>query len=154
MSFLQKIKQGKKNHKIVDFPGTEHKVALVILPSNELTSCKLESDKYIEENNIKDEAYQDVILQQSILYRALRDPDNLDNKIADTLADFKSTIDNSELAYFMVQYNMLTQEHSPFLAQVSEEQFEALKKTLEKMNLNELNGESLVALRNFLMSLV
>jgi hypothetical protein len=54
----------------------------------------------------------------------------------------------------MVEYSLLTSESSPFLNAVTEETFEELKKTLEKIQLNDLSGPSLIALRNFLLTLV
>lgn len=153
MSILQKIKNGKNNYKIINFPGTDEKVALVILSSQELTNCKINADRYIEENKITDEDYKDIILQQYIMYNALRDKDNIENKIASSIDEFISLIDNNELAFLQVQYNMFMQDNSPFLNAITEEQFEELKKTLEKIKLSDLNGVSLLALRNFLISL-
>lgn len=152
-SILQKLKNGKKNYKIINFPGTEEKVALVILSTGEMTEAKIQSDNYIKENNIEDETYQDIILQQHIIYRALRDKDNLENKMADNVDDLAKSLSLQEIQYFMVQYNLFNSENSPFLGALNEEQFEELKKTLEKMSLNDLNGQSLIALRNFLLTL-
>lgn len=153
-SILHRIKNGKKNHKLVDFPGTSEKVAIVILSSNETAEAKMAADEYVEKHKIKDETYVDIALQWELMYRALRDKDNLQSKIADSMEEFKELLDNSELAFLQVQYNLFVNEASPFLSQVTEEQFAELKKTFAKMNLSELSGESLVALRNFLMSLV
>ncbi len=153
MSILQKIKSGKKNYKLIEFPGTEEMVAIVILSSQELTDCKLKADEYIESRNIKDEDYKDIILQQYIMYNALRDKDDLNTKLASNIEEFRQLIDNNELAFLQVQYNMFMQDNSPFLSAINEEQFEELKKTLNKTTLKDLNGVSLLALRNFLISL-
>jgi hypothetical protein len=153
MSILHKIKNGRKNKKIVEFPGTDIKVALVILSSNDLTDAKLSADKYIEEKQLKDETYTDIILQQEILYRAMRDVDDIDKKVAGNIDDIRE-LQVNEIAFLMVQYNLFQQETSPFLSSVTEEQFEVLKKTFETMKWSDLSGESLLALRNFLLSLV
>jgi hypothetical protein len=152
MSILQKIKNGKRNYKLVDFPGTNEKVAISILSSAEMTDCKVKSDKYIEELNVKDDDFKDIILQQYVVYNCLRDKDDTNKKLAESIEEIRN-LDNVELIYLMSQYNLLVQETSPFLASVTEEQFEMLKKTLEKMNWKDLSGESLLSLRNFLMSL-
>lgn len=153
MNILQKIKNGKNNKKVLDFPGTDTKVALVILTSAELTDAKLSADAYTKELGIEDESYIDIAQQQEIIYRSLRDVNNTENRIADSVADIRE-LQVNEISFLMVQYNLFQQETSPFLSAVTEEQFDILKKTFETMNLRDLNGESLVALRNFLLSLV
>lgn len=153
MSLLQKIKNGKKNYKVVNFPGTDEKVAIVILSSDETTMAKLKAEEYIKDNKIEDEIYQDKALQEYLMYNALRDKDDLNKKIADTIEEFRQLVTVNELAYFMVEYNMLMNETSPLLNALDEETFEELKKTLEKMSWKDLSGESLLALRNFLISL-
>lgn len=153
-NILQKIKQGKKNHKIIEFPGTDEKVALVILSSNEIAEARLKADEYIEKFNINDDGYKEIAIQQHIIYRALRDKDNREKQLASNFDEFIKTVDNQEVQYLMVEYSLLTTETSPFVNAVDEQTFEQLKKTLEKMNLSDLNGPSLIALRNFLMTLV
>ncbi len=150
---LQKIKQGKKNYKVVDYPGTEEKVALVILSSNEMLEARLSSDQFIEDKKITDEDYKSLTLQQHIVYYALRDKDNRDKKLAHNFDDFIENVDNQEVQYFFVEYSLLSTETSPFLDAVDEKTFEQLKKTLEKIKLKDLNGPSLIALRNFLQTL-
>lgn len=152
-SILQKLKSGKKNYKIINFPGTEEKIALVILSSNEMTEAKIHSDDYIKENKIEDEEYKDIVLQQHIIYRAARDKENIEKKIASSFDEFLELIDYQEVQYLMVEYNLFVNENSPFLNAVDEKQFELLKKTLEKTQWNDLNGQSLVALRSFLLTL-
>lgn len=153
-NILQKIKQGKNNYKIIKFPGTEEKVALVILSSNELMNARLRAEDYIEENKIEQPDLQELVRQQFVIYSALRDKDDRNQKVADSLDEFRELIDVEETQYLMVEYTLLTTESSPFVGAVEEEQFEQLKKTLEKIKLKDLNGMSLVALRNFLMTLV
>ena len=154
MSKLSKIKAGKKNYKLVNFPGTEEKVALAILTSLELTEAKTASDREVLEKGIdKDDAYADIIFQKHITYRALRDKDDISKKLADSLEELEEIMDNQEIGFLMVEYNAMNQEMSPFLSTMTEDHFEELKKTLPKMNWSDLNGQSLVALRNFLLSL-
>lgn len=152
MSILQKIRNGKKNHKIVNFPGTEEKVAMVILSSNVTTDCMLKTEKYSQEKNITDPIYKDIVLQQYLVYEFLRDKDNLDIKVSDSIDDVRE-LDVSELAYLVTEYNQLSTENSPFLSAVSAEEFELLKKTLQEIQLSDLSGESLVTLKSFLMKL-
>lgn len=153
MSTLRKLKQGKKNYTLVDFPGTEEKVALVILTSDEVVEARLAAEKIIEEKNLTDEDYKEIEFQKQFVYFSLRDKDNRDKRLAENYEDLSETLDNMEIQYLYVQYQFLTTESSPFLSAVSEEQFEQLKKTLEKMSLKDLSGISLVALRNFLLNL-
>lgn len=153
MNTLQKLKQGKKNSKLVNFPGTEEKVALVILPSSEITEASIKAEDYIKLHNIIDEDDKSIVHQAQIIYRALRDKDDTKKPLVDSFDELKSTLDNSEIQYLMVEYSLLTNEVSPFLNAVNEETFEELKKTLEKIQLSDLNGPSLIALRNFLLTL-
>jgi inorganic pyrophosphatase len=153
MNTLQRLKQGKKNSKLVNFPGTEEKVALVILPSNEITDASIKAEDYIKSKNIEDEDDKSIVHQAQIIYRSLRDKDDLNKHLADSFDEFFSTLDNTEIQYFMVEYSLLTSENSPFLSAVSQESFDELKKTLGKIQLSDLNGPSLIALRNFLLTL-
>lgn len=154
MNTLQKLKQGKKNYKLVNFPGTEEKVALVILPSNEITDASIKASDYIKEKNIENEDDKNIVEQAYIVYKALRDKDDVKQQLASNFEEFFGTLDSTEIQYLMVEYSLLTQESSPFLNSVDEKTFDALKKTLEKMELSDLNGPSLIALRNFLLTLV
>jgi uncharacterized membrane protein YgaE (UPF0421/DUF939 family) len=154
MNTLQRLKQGKKNSKLVNFPGTEEKVALVILPSNEISDATIKAEDYIKQHNIVDEDDISIVNQAFLVYKALRDKDDLKKPLADSFEEFYSTLDNLEIQYFMVEYSLLTNESSPFLNAVSEETFEELKKTLEKIKLSDLSGPSLISLRNFLLTLV
>lgn len=153
MSLLHKIKNGKKSTKLIEFPGSTTKVALVILSSHELTQAKVAADAYVAEKKITGDTYEDMVFQQEILFRALREVDNTENRLADNIDEIRA-LEVNELAYLQVQYNMFQSENSPFLSAVTEEQFELLKKTLEITKWKDLNGESLVALRSFLQSLV
>ena len=153
MNTLQRLKQGKKNNKLVNFPGTEEKVALVILTSSEITDASIKAEDYIKSKSIEDEDDKSIVHQAQIVYRALRDKDELSKKLSDSFEEFFSTLDNTEIQYFMVEYSLLTNENSPFLNSVSQETFDELKKTLEKIQLSDLNGPSLIALRNFLLTL-
>lgn len=154
MNTLQRLKQGKKNNKLVNFPGTEEKVALVILPSNEITDASIKASDYIKEKNIENEDDKNIVEQAYIVYKALRDKDDVKQQLASNFEEFFGTLDSTEIQYLMVEYSLLTQESSPFLNSVDEKTFDALKKTLEKMELSDLNGPSLIALRNFLLTLV
>jgi hypothetical protein len=153
MSLLKKIKQGKANYKIVEFPGTEEKVAIVALSSNESLQASLKAEEVIKANNIEDDDLKSLEHQKQLAYKFIRDKDNKDKQIADSFEEFDNAIDNTEIQYFTVQYSLFINENSPFLNSVTEEQFDELKKTLEKIALSDLNGMSLIALRNFLLTL-
>lgn len=154
MNTLQRLKQGKKNHKLVNFPGTEEKVALIILPSIEISDASIKAEDYIKDKGIVDEDDKSIVNQAYIIYKALREKDDLKKPLADSFEEFYGTLDNTEIQYLMVEYSLLTNENSPFLNAVNEETFEELKKTLEKIQLKDLSGPSLIALRNFLLTLV
>lgn len=153
MNTLQKLKQGKNNYRITNFPGTEEKIALVILTSDQVQAAKIAAQDYIKEHNIEDEDYQEIENQRQIVYRALRDKDNLSKQIASSYEELIETLDNMEIQFLFVEYTMLTTESSPFLNSVNDEQFNQLKKTLEEMKLSDLSGPSLAALRFFLLTL-
>lgn len=153
MSLLQKIKSGKKNYKIIKFPGTDENVAIVLLSSDETTMAKLKADEFNKKNNITDEIYLDKSIQEYIIFYALRDPEDLNKKVAESIDELKQSITVNDLAYLMIEYTNLSNETNPLINSLTEEMFEELKKTLEKTSLKDLNGESLLSLRNFLMSL-
>jgi hypothetical protein len=153
MNTLQKLKQGKNNYKITNFPGTEEKVALVILTSEEVEASKVAAQEYIKEKGIEDEDYIEIENQRQMVYRALRDKDNRSKRLAGSYDELVETLDNMEIQFLFVEYTGLTTECSPFLGAVTDEQFNVLKKTLEKTQLSDLSGASLAALRFFLLTL-
>lgn len=153
MNTLQKLKQGKKNYKLVDFPGTTEKVAIAILTSDEIQEARLKAEEHIKKFEINDDDYKEVEHQKQIVYRALRDKDEISKRLASSFEELTSTLDTQEIQYLFVEYTFLTSETSPFLNAIDDETFETLKKTLEKIKLKDLNGQSLLALRNFLLTL-
>lgn len=153
MNTLQKLKAGKNNYKITNFPGTEEKVALVILTSEEVEAATVAAQEYIKAKGIEDEDYIQIENQRQMVYRALRDVDNKSKRLASSYEEMVETLDNMEIQYLFVEYTALTSECSPFLGAVTDEQFGVLKKTLEKMQLSDLSGPSLAALRFFLLTL-
>ena len=154
MNTLQRLKQGKNNSKLVNFPGTEEKVALVILPSNEVADASIKAENYIKDKGIVDEDDKSIVNQAYMVYKALRDKDDLKKPLSDSFEEFYGTLDNTEIQYLMVEYSLLVNETSPFLTSITEETFQELKKTLEKIKWSDLNGPSLLALRNFLLTLM
>jgi hypothetical protein len=153
MSLLKKIKQGKSNFKLIDFPSIDEKVAIVALSSSQTTQAHLDAEEIIKEYGIEDEDMKSLEHQKQLAYRFIREKDDKTKAIADSFQEFNEAMTNTEIQYFSMQYSMFINENSPFLNAVNEEQFEALKKTLEKIQLKDLNGVSLVALRNFLLTL-
>jgi len=153
MSLLDKIKNGKKNYKVIQFPNTEEKVAIVLLSSEDFIDAKVKTEQYCNEKGITDDTYIEIEHQIQIVYKALRDKDDISKKLADSIDEIRS-LRVDEISYIMTEYNQFQMEVSPLLNAINEEQFEELKKTLGKMSWKDLNGESLLALRNFLMSLV
>jgi hypothetical protein len=135
-NFLQKLKLGTNNVKMIDWPGTDTKVTLRILSQQQLQEALFDSERLfkvskIETNLMTAQAYQEEESTQ-ILYRSLRDPINLDEPIAPNITEFRKALTVNEKKILIDEYRSFDAECNPSPDNLSEEDFDRLVADLKK----------------------
>lgn len=151
-SKLAMLREGIPNHRIVNYPGTDLKVAVVALSSREIIEAREGAHQYLEGRNL-DHDTKDLLLILFVLQKALREPDNLENSFSDsidTLQEYSQPYEIYELhrVYLEVQ-NGKTLE----LEYLTSDEFEEIKKQLGQMELKDLDGELQKILKFFHLTL-
>ena len=147
-SKLSQLRLGTPPYKIVDIRGL--KVAVVILSSDITIQIDQEVQRYESENpdsvndNIKDR-----IFDIKLCYHCMRDPDNINVKIADSEEEVGQTLDVEDISRITGAYSELMINKAPKIELLTEEELDELKKYLEVTPLKDLSTVSLVHLTNF-----
>jgi glycosylphosphatidylinositol transamidase (GPIT) subunit GPI8 len=140
-SLIKRIKAGSDNIKLLDYPGTDTKVGLRVLSVNELQSAVIDTDRFFGDKKISvsiqtgsiamvDEFEAERITQ--ILYRALRDPEDLSKPIASNITEFRSNISNLERDALGKEYVAFEKECSPAPENSTNEELEAMYQDIKK----------------------
>lgn len=136
MSLLEKLKAGKRNLRIIRFPGTEHDVALRVLSNAELQDALFATEDLFRKKNIvigstTIEAYEDEHTTQ-ILYRALRDPRDPEKPFAESVDELRSLLTREEKDLLVARYNDFEKEVSPAPDMLTEEEMDGLLDEIKK----------------------
>lgn len=148
MSKLANMRRGIPEHKIVDFPGTKEKVAIIALNNRDIIGARENAMRYITEHPV-DMDTADLILSMFTLREAMRNPENLEERFA---CDFEEINEYMEPKAVYELHNVFIEVQNgktPDLEDLTSEEFEDIKKKLEKMELKELDGELQIILKYF-----
>ena len=135
-SLLQKLKLGTANVKIICWPGSEQKIALKILSQQDHQEAAFACDRHFTQQKIAismvtaDE--YDVEKSMQVLYRALRNPESLDEPIATTMTEFRAAITREEKNKLIEEYLAFETDVSPQGDRMSGDEFDALVASLKK----------------------
>ena len=140
-SFLKTLKAGTENHKLIEWPGLSgNNVAIRVLSVNELQQAVIDTERFFQNAKITvsmhgslamvDEFEAERITQ--ILYRAIRDPEHLDQPIAANITEFRSNISNQERDALGKEYMAFEKECSPAPENSTNEELEAMYQDIKK----------------------
>jgi hypothetical protein len=96
---------------------------------------------------------RDEIQKAEVLSYAIRETDNLDERIYMSGEELADDIEAHEINYIFDAYLEMVNQTSPAIDGLSEKDFETLKKVLKQMNWNELSGQQWYAAKRFLLSI-
>lgn len=96
---------------------------------------------------------RDEFQKAEILSYAIREPDNLDERIYMSGDELANELDAHELNYLFDHYLEMVNQTSPSADGIAPEEFEALKKALVKINWSELSGQQWYTAKRFLLSI-
>jgi hypothetical protein len=135
-SLLAKLKAGKRNTNTIKFPGTDSDVALRILTEAERQESVFAAENHFKKKKIEysvatsDEMEMETDTQ--ILFRALRNPDNLSKSLAGSADELRGMIEENEKQILISQYIAFEQECSPNPKQLDAEELDSLIEGVKK----------------------
>lgn len=140
MGKLAYLRKGITNNKTVVFPGTEEKVAIVALKTKDIIASREEAMKHIQEHTV-DIDTGDLILNMCTLFRAMRNPDNLEEYFADSFEEIEENTEPKDIYELHKTFLEVQNGETPNMEDITQEEFEELKKKLNQIQLKDLDGE-------------
>ena len=135
-SKLEKLKAGKRNIKVVAFPGTEAKVGIRVLTLQDEQDAAFATEQVFKAEEI---VYSSATVEPyerektiQLLWRALRDPENPDRPFADTVEELRELMTTEEKDILVDEYMAHQSECSPSLDSITDEEFEGLLEEVKK----------------------
>jgi len=151
---LERMRLGQETCVIHPMPSNpDINVALVSLTEAEYDNALVHSMTLDVPDTTAGNQVRDRRSQQEILWRAMRNPDNLSEKIFNSAEELKDTLDWSDINFYMDAYFELAEIVAPSVASLNEEEIDELKKVLREISWSELSGGQWYALKRFLLSL-
>lgn len=148
MSLLEKLKAGKKNVKLVDFPGTDEKIAITVLTEAEIQAAAMETERLFKKAGLDlsagtADAYQ-AEQNTQLLFRALVEPepgaDGTRRPRFSTADELRSLVTRLAKDALTDEYNAWEQECGPDPMTLGEQELDALFEAVKK---NPLHGSAL-----------
>jgi len=101
-------------------------------------------------DDLANSAMRDRRQAQEILARAIREPEDLLERVYSTAEDLQSDLDVRDIDELFDRYSEMVHTSSPSADGIPPSEFEALKKALNEMDMNALSGRAWYALKRFL----
>jgi len=156
---LAKLKLGAKNVKLLSWPGTEVKVVLRVLNQQDFQEAAFAAERLFKSEKIEtnlmtaDEYENEKALQ--ILFRALRDPQDQDKPIANTITEFRRAITREEKKILIDEYLGFESECSPAPDNLSNDEFDKVLSDVKKKPQETISGiTSMSMLKKLLLIMV
>ena len=136
MDLLTKIKAGTDHVKLVPFPGTTTNVALKILSQHDLQMAAFDTEKLFTNSkidlNMGTATEYDQEKATQILWRALRDPEDLVKPLCASITEFRKLLSRAEKEQLIDEYLTFEKDVSPRAETLSNEEFDKLVSDLKK----------------------
>ncbi|QZY56711.1 hypothetical protein [Crassaminicella profunda] len=153
MGKLANLRKGIPDHKIMNFPDTDMKVALVQLSTKEIIEAREEAMKYIT-NHPVDVDTGDLILNIYTLLKAMRNPEDLEENFADSFKEIQKNTSPKQIYELHTEFLDVQNGKTPEIEDMTNEEFEDIKKKLNQTSLKELDGELQNILRYFHQTMI
>lgn len=165
ISYLKRMRTGQPPHGIVTLgnKGDSFDVAVVLLSNDVMLSIgeeveeryrKVKNGDNLEINPKDNPKNRERYYNKLLCYHAMRVPDNLDQKVADSPDEVGSLLDLEDIQRVCEKYNELLINKAPKLEVLTQEELDSLKKYLEVTPLKDISIVSLVHLKYFHQTLV
>lgn len=156
---LSRLKAGIGNVKSITWPGTETTIAMRVLSQQEHQDAAFATEQLfkgakIDISMVTADEYESEKVTQ-LLYRALHDPEKLEEPICKTVGEFRKLLTGSEKKLLAEQYMSWEQECSPSPDNMSDHEFDQLLLSVKKNPGGTIGSiTNLSTLRKLLSSLV
>ena len=148
MSKLANMRKGIPEYRIVNFPGSKEKVAIRALNNRDIIGARENAMRYVTDHPV-DMDTADLILNMFTLKEAMRNPENLDEYFVLDFKEINEYMNPKEVYELHNVFIEVQNGKNPDLEDLTSEEFEDIKKKLEKMELKELDGELQTILKYF-----
>ena len=153
---LDKLKLGTSNIKLVKWPGSDVQVTLRILSQQDVQEAHFATERLFKSNKIEismvtaDEYTSEKSTQ--ILFRCIRNPENLETPICNTIEEFRRSITRAERDVLIEEYLGFEAECSPSPDNLSNDEFDKVLSDLKKKPAETLgNITSISTLKKLLL---
>lgn len=149
---VSELRKNIRKHKVITYPGQNFEVAIVRLTQGEIIEANARTTKRLGEQPIFNSDVIAIMEQLEQLSLALRNPNNLEERIID-----RKELEEEDSFLVDQLYQELSEiqiDKSDTIDEISKEDFEELKKKLKKMDWKDFDGESLKTLNYLRMTLV
>jgi len=106
------------------------------------------------QDNLAGVSVRDRVQSQEILIRAIREEDDLTQKVFTSIEEMMEMLDVADIDELIDRYNEMVEKSSPSLDGIPQEELENLKKSLQTMDWNELSGPAWYAAKRFLSKIM
>jgi hypothetical protein len=150
---LEKYRLGQNACEIVDLlSDPETRFALVPLTEGEYRRSLELAEKLVLQDNAASAMLRDQVQKETIIYFAARELRDLTEHFFSDQADV-TELDAHDINHIYDIYLEMVHQISPSLAGLSEEDFDALKKVLPRIEWSDLSGPEWYAAQRFLNSI-
>jgi hypothetical protein len=162
MGLIEKLKAGKRNIKIMPFPGTDENIGLCVLTEAETQEALFATEKYFKQNDVEVSAmlvtsYNSEANTQT-LFRAIVDPARQDTngsyeRYFKNIDEFRKLIGREAKDILIEEYNAFEEECSPSPLNLTEEELEKIIAEVKKSPTsgNDLSFRTLKKLTMYLV---
>src|SRR5262245_27560206 len=148
------MRLGQSVCEFVTLPSDEE-IRLAIVPLTEAEFLQVIS--LVAEINVREDLagaqLKDRRQSQEILVRAIREPLDLSVRVYNDVDDMMEDLDVLDVDELIDRYNEMMANSSPQIDGLASEEFEQLKKVVQEMDWNALNGRAWYAARRFLTAI-
>jgi hypothetical protein len=88
-----------------------------------------------------------------IIYRALRNPEDLDEPAFESMDEMMELLSHADITHLFDCYLEMSEDVSPSLGNFTDEEIDEVKKVLAEVEWSDLSGRQWFALRRFLLTL-
>ena len=148
---IAELRKNVRKHKVINFPDQDFKVALIRLGANELIEANVKTTQRLNKEQVINEDILALMNQLEQLALAIRDPECLNTKII-TREELEFE-ELSVIAELFEEWAQVQSDDADTIDEITQEDFEELKKKLKKMDWKDYDGESLKTLNYLQMTL-
>ena len=162
-SLLEQIREGNRIRRMrigqnaADFvslrSNPEVRVALVPLLEREVELAWEQAAVVDVPDNVYGTEVRDRILKRYQLYYAVRDPENIEERLFESADDLADNLSETDINHLAEQYLAMVDYSSPALDGLDDAKLGELKKALETIDLSVLSGKAWWHLKAFFMTL-